>query len=32
MTKDPKEFDFDSALKVLQEGKPLHGQEGIVTD
>lgn len=31
MTEETKEFDFDSALKALQEGKPLHGQDGILT-
>lgn len=30
MTKEPKEFDFDSALKALQEGTPLHGRDGIL--
>lgn len=31
MTDETKEFDFDSALKALQEGKPLHGQDGILS-
>ena len=31
MTDETKDFDFDSALKALQEGKPLHGQDGILT-
>ncbi len=29
MTKETQNFDFESALKALQEGKPLHGQDGI---
>ena len=28
MTDETK--DFDSALKALQEGKPLHGQDSIL--
>ncbi len=31
MPQDIKEFDFNSTIKPLQEGKPLHGQEGILT-
>lgn len=31
MSNKPNDFDFDLALKALQEGKPLHGQDGILT-
>ncbi|SHO53722.1 transposase, partial [Desulfopila aestuarii] len=31
MTEDQPEFDFNRALKDLQEGKALMGKEGILT-
>jgi len=31
MTKKDNEFDFQVALKAIQEGKPLLGKEGILT-
>jgi len=31
MTKKDNEFDFQEALKAIQEGKPLLGKEGILT-
>lgn len=30
MTKETQNVDFESALKALQEGKPLHRQDGIL--
>ena len=31
MTNEDNEFDFQKALKAIQEGKPLLGKEGILT-
>lgn len=31
MNKENKEFDFQKALKAIQDGKPLMGKEGILT-
>jgi transposase-like protein len=31
MTQDDKDFDFATALKAIQEGKPLLGKEGILS-